>query len=466
MVFAFCFTVCQFVIFVPILTFDEKRIAANRNFCLCCIKHKRDPNAVTQSTAQDLMRHAARVKSATHTAQNSARQLPMQHSTGGYSTGNESVPDSENENETESARATNNESEDSANDTDGTAGTTDANQNENTANEIEMPATTTTTTATTDAGAPTQTGIQSQNSVTAQLAAWGDPEMTFNSGGNVKSVSSVGSAGIAPDPSPDPPQMSPERSSTNSQTNPSGQSNASGGGNGNSNSSGVNEGGEEFRQFDKWYSKISLEYILVHTLVPFLSNRLARIIIILTFCGLLGLSMYAFQFIDTETDTTKLVPDDSFIIDFLEALEAGYGKITFGTVDIIVENRDFSDETLRNQVLDMIDYFDNEFDSDYGTFIGDVNQWMYDYHDWLISDQNVTVDDLSQTEYYIYLQEFTNNADYKEWESVIVYDDSENPTKIVATKVCLEYCIYLKTVNQFGLLKCCISFCVLFFFSF
>ena len=42
---------------------------------------------------------------------------------------------------------------------------------------------------------------------------------------------------------------------------------------------------------------------------------------------------------------------------------------------------------------------------------------------------------IDSTTYYDYLQIFANDTSNRAWDSEIVYDDDENPTKIVATRV-------------------------------
>ena len=53
--FLLCFglIVIQFLIFVPLLTFDERRIEKRRNFCICCIKHEEKFRANVEMIAKN-----------------------------------------------------------------------------------------------------------------------------------------------------------------------------------------------------------------------------------------------------------------------------------------------------------------------------------------------------------------------------------------------------------------------------
>ena len=186
----------------------------------------------------------------------------------------------------------------------------------------------------------------------------------------------------------------------------------------------------------KFSQKMSIEYMLTHILVPLLSKRIFRIGIIVLFFGWFAASIFSLQYLDTETDTMKLVPDDSFLVDFRNTLESGYGDVVFSRIEFVVENRDFSDETARNQVLTMFDTFETSFQSDYGSMIGEFLQWVDDFDVWIQSTFNISVDNIDDpSTYYQYLQIFANDTAFKQWDSEIIYDDDDIPTKIKATRV-------------------------------
>ena len=213
-----------------------------------------------------------------------------------------------------------------------------------------------------------------------------------------------------------------------------------------------------------WRRFVSIEYILMNGLVPILSNRIARIVIYLCFGGIFAASLSSFSSVNTETDVTKLVPDDSHIIDYLDALHDAFGEISFANVEIIIENRDFSDSQTRDDVRNMIDEFDAPFTSDYGYFIGEISQWMTEFDDWIaqtFNDSNMTADDV-EDEYYQLLQEFIDSEVGIQWKDKIIFDDDDNPTKIVATNVCvdfLHFSIWLRGVFNFMWCLGCVLDC-------
>ena len=188
--------------------------------------------------------------------------------------------------------------------------------------------------------------------------------------------------------------------------------------------------------FNKLVSYLSVEYILLTILVPILSRRLYRLVI-LSFFGIIFLiSLVSLQWLSTETSQRKMFPDDSFIIDFLDALESGFGDVTFAIIEIVVEDSDMSDDIERGKVTSMIDMFDNDFESNYGSLIGNVDQWLFDFEDWINSSLNESIASIENSSiFYDYLQTFANDSQFREWSDVIIYDNDENPSKIVATKV-------------------------------
>ena len=299
-------------IFVPLLTYDERRIAAGRNFCICCIKHgSYDYHEAIQMIG--LNRDEA-MNNKTLDQEHNVEQLPANTTTMGHGKGVDVRSASQSVNDTE-----------------------DMHQGD--------PKTTTNTTAT-----------------------------------ELQTVTSTNS----------------------------------------------DETNNIFRF-------LSIEYLLIHTLVPILSKRVYRVIIYVIFGIFFILSILSLSSIDTETDLAKFVPDDSHIIDWLDSLHRGFGEIAFGTFDIVVENRDFSDEESRSDVIAMLDAF-KTFDSRKGFISPDILEWVTDFDLWINDTLDVSVNQVEDM-YYDLLIEFLNETNYKRWDDVIIFDDDENPTKIVATKV-------------------------------
>ena len=223
----------------------------------------------------------------------------------------------------------------------------------------------------------------------------------------------------------------------------------------------------------KCVEKISMEYFLTCGLVPLLSKRWFRCVLFVLFALMLILSIISMQWIDTETDALTLVPDDSHIIDYDAAVEAGFGSVVFASVQFVVENRDFSEISTRDAVLSMADAFENDFESDSGTLLGEMTEWVVDFDIWMNNTFNISVDSVTDaSEFYDYLQSFTNDSEHKEWDKYIIYDDDDNPTKVKATEVCFcvlcgKY-IYIHIVNIVSVLlfffelfslKCCVNLC-------
>ena len=61
------------------------------------------------------------------------------------------------------------------------------------------------------------------------------------------------------------------------------------------------------------------------------------------------------QFLDTAGDMTKLVPDDSHVLDFFDVLETQFGGYMVDELHIVVKDEDFSDAQVRSTVNAMLD---------------------------------------------------------------------------------------------------------------
>ena len=300
--------VSQFVVFVPMLVYDERRIKSKRNFCLCCIKHK-------QFTPDFSKARSTSVKAAEMMASYDNSRID--------SPSNKSI----------------------------TTNTTTTNNNNNNKNN------------------------DNDNNIIA-------PTMT------------------------DTISIDNTDNSTNRNRN------------------------RNTNTKDAFLAKIKIEYVLTHYLVPILSRRLYRWIIIIIFLLLFTMSIISLQWLKTETDVTTLVPDDSFVLDYIDLQGKGFGAVTFSTLRFIIENRDFSENKTQIQVGDMIDIFENNFTSDIGEIYGSMSQWVDDFDMWLDDNHNITAKDIAilgdSEMYYDYLQSFANDSDYKTWDSEILYNYDDN----------------------------------------
>ena len=76
----------------------------------------------------------------------------------------------------------------------------------------------------------------------------------------------------------------------------------------------------------------------------------------------------------------------------------------------------------------------------HGFLADSITQWVDSFDLWLFVKYNISsVDNITDSAmYYEFLKEFTNDTAYpinKQWQSLIVYDNAQNPSTIVATKV-------------------------------
>ena len=183
------------------------------------------------------------------------------------------------------------------------------------------------------------------------------------------------------------------------------------------------------------FQKLTVEYFLNHVLVPLLSNRMFRFSVIFVFAAALAGSIVSLQWLDTQSDLGKLVPDDSFILDYADA-QGAFGTIrSADTISLVIENRDFSQKQTRQQVFDLIDAFEAPLESKYVRIVGDVRQWVDPFEDWVEQVYNLSVSQLTGEDlYYSLLREFTHTAG-REWEGSIVFNDDFEPKKIAATRV-------------------------------
>ncbi len=96
-------------------------------------------------------------------------------------------------------------------------------------------------------------------------------------------------------------------------------------------------------------------YLLVEIVVPIVENRVFRWIIIIFFAVLASLGIYSVESLSTISDVDALVPDDSYLLDFVDALRAlTTEEVIPGNLEVIGKNIDFSDFGERNRAYEMI----------------------------------------------------------------------------------------------------------------
>ena len=183
--------------------------------------------------------------------------------------------------------------------------------------------------------------------------------------------------------------------------------------------------------------------ILKTCVVPLLSNQIYRIIIIVVFSGLGVASVISLSYLDTTSDTTRLVPDDSYLVTYLDEYEDAFSGEAFAEISVILENLDFSDSDVRSNIHSLLDDYNN-YTSNIARIVGTVDNWLDSFEEFIYNTINLTeneFDQLSQDDFYVYLKLFADDTDYAEWDDEIIYDDFDNPTQIDATKfyVCFEF---------------------------
>eukprot|EP01084_Bolivina_argentea_P008422 15774_1 len=177
-------------------------------------------------------------------------------------------------------------------------------------------------------------------------------------------------------------------------------------------------------------NRFRIQHVMDSYIVPMLSKRICRVLTIILFVIFSGVSIYLSSNLKTESDITKVLPDDSYVLDYLETIEQNFGTSTVNELNIIVENEDMSNEQVRDQLFTLFNALEKE-----PSAIGTVKQWLYPFTEWVVSNKNKSsLDALSKTMFYQYLQQFANDSTNAVWNSEIIYNDASTPTMIAATR--------------------------------
>eukprot|EP01084_Bolivina_argentea_P167971 291400_1 len=119
------------------------------------------------------------------------------------------------------------------------------------------------------------------------------------------------------------------------------------------------------------------------------------------------LPIYSILFIKTDSDATKLVLDDSFVLNYIEQINE---------LQIIIHNKDFSDINIRNKIYQLLIDMENKTDN-----------WLYEFELWLQNKNKININEIdSPSEFYFQLQISTNQSSL--YNSEIIYDNILNPT--------------------------------------
>eukprot|EP01084_Bolivina_argentea_P008427 15780_1 len=190
-------------------------------------------------------------------------------------------------------------------------------------------------------------------------------------------------------------------------------------------------------------NKFTMKYLIEISVIPLLSQRIYRRIIIIIFMIIFGFSCYTTQYLSTDTDVTKFVPDDSYFLDFINKIDDKFGQQIVSEVQIIIRHQDFSNKTIRDNIYSLIAAIESE-----DNCIGQVEHWLDAFNVWVYNNKNGTIlDNIIDSEtYYKYLKQFTNDSLFARWHSEIIYIDN-NMHMIKATRFYMN--VFKETVvNQ------------------
>jgi len=163
-------------------------------------------------------------------------------------------------------------------------------------------------------------------------------------------------------------------------------------------------------------------------MVKLLHFRPVRWLIVVVFLVAAFVSVSNVNNIDTASKWSEMVPDDSNIIEYYDALAVGFNDQSIVELQIIIQDTDFSNNGKRYSVLRFIQDIENQTQ-----FIAQ-NNWLQPFIDWLSIAYQIDVSTLNSNQFYDYLQEFAHNDTAV--HSDIVYKENSfgNITEIEATR--------------------------------
>ena len=167
---------------------------------------------------------------------------------------------------------------------------------------------------------------------------------------------------------------------------------------------------------DSWLSAV---------LLPVMTRRMSRLLIIILFLCTLSGSIYVLPVITKSSDPESYVPDDSVIIDFVDTQDAVWSGAKIIEQDIIIKNQDFSDIAVRDNVHRLISDLESQDNA-----LGPVTNWLDEFA-FFLKESRQEMDTMNASQFYSELQSFSNGT---RWETEIIYDDPRNPTAIKMTR--------------------------------
>ena len=114
--------------------------------------------------------------------------------------------------------------------------------------------------------------------------------------------------------------------------------------------------------------------ILSKVLLPVMTRRIPRLLIITLFLCTLSASIYVIPSIRTESVAQNYVPDDSMILDFLETLDRVYSGDYVRGLDVVIKDQDFSDIAVRDTVYGLMADLEAQDDA-----LGAVSNWLDEF---------------------------------------------------------------------------------------
>ena len=164
---------------------------------------------------------------------------------------------------------------------------------------------------------------------------------------------------------------------------------------------------------------------LTRVLLPVMTRRIFRWLIILSFLCTLSGSIYVIPMVETGSEPSSYVPDDSMILDFVAIQDTVWSGSAVAEQDIIIKNQDFSDIAVRDNVHGLISDLESQDDA-----LDAVTNWL-DEFELFLNETGQDMDTMDSSEFYSELQSFSNGT---RWETEIIYDDPLNPTAIQMTR--------------------------------
>ena len=214
-------------------------------------------------------------------------------------------------------------------------------------------------------------------------------------------------------------------------------------------------------------ANLSFEAVISNLIVPLHEKKLFRIIIIIIFFLFNIASIISLQWLDSTSDSSKFVPDDSHVITWNEAVVAGFGEVSFTLTSVILEHTDFSNKTTRSKVETLIAELE-AYNTTHGQALGTLDTWYWAFLTW-VNDSLVaeaaemnetdyrTIDDITRIEFYDYLQEFANDTTqtaYARWDSVLVYgyeeDDDNDDEEVIFEVEATKWYIFTNKAAKLG----------------